>query len=103
MELENLQNNPELQQSNEQALPDQVMIIDGVHVDMANYFDVYPVNLNTREKEQLRYIYENAPGNSIAEKMRYIADIELALGQPSDGTRYGKIWGWMKTKQAIRI
>ncbi len=94
---------PVIEEVQSPEVGEKVYIIDGVHVDMANYFDVYPLNLSTREKEQLRYIYENAPGKTMPEKIRYISDMELKLGQPSDGSRFGKVWGWMKTMSASRI
>jgi hypothetical protein len=91
------------EQTAEIEVPESVRFYDGLSIDLANYFNVYPVNLSTREKEQLKYIYENSPGKDINDKLRYISDMELKLGQPTDGSRFGKIWGWMKTMSVSRL
>ena len=79
---------------NQPPLKEQVLLYDGVPLDMIHYFSMDMTSLTDVAKKQMGEIYDMLKGSDFIKKL---GRMERKVGQPSGGeTRYGKLWHWLK-------
>lgn len=79
-------------------------MVDGIPIDIIDYFNIDTMSINTRENNQLIDIYKllKNDGDSDSDVILKIGEIERKLGYPAHNeTRYGKVWSYVKINSRI--
>lgn len=79
-------------------------MVNGVPVDIINYFNIDIRNVDNRENSQLSEIYKLLKNDSKTDSdvILEISTIERKLGSPAyNESRYGKIWSYLKINSRI--
>lgn len=81
-----------------------VPMVNGVPIDLIDYFNIDIRNLDSRDSNQLSEVYKLLKSDSETEGdvLLKIGEIERKLGSPTyNETRYGRIWSYLRINSRI--
>lgn len=79
-------------------------MVNGVPIDLIEYFNIDIRNIENRDNEQLSEIYRllKSDSETDADMLLKIGEIEQKIGMPAfNETRYGRIWSYLKINSRI--
>ena len=72
-----------------------------IHSEIYNYFNLNPAEY--KDNEQLKTInsWASKGVGNLGEALQKISNLEVKLGQPTDGTRLSKLYNWIRVSENI--
>jgi hypothetical protein len=81
------------------------VLLNGIPIDMMDYFNVHITEMTHLNRRQMQEIYQILGGEEkpFVEIYPELSRLERKVGQPSGGeTRYGKIWHYLKMLRRVQ-
>ena len=76
--------------------------IEGVHLDIYNFFDISPSIADASEIEKMQTVHQWAFGKNTDSKkaLKKLVDLELKIGRSAIGSnKLNQLWNWIKIRE----